>query len=38
MPVPIKNTLNSYDFGAASVPFKDGGAFWSNLQKAWQTE
>lgn len=38
MPVPAKNTLNSYDFGAASVPFKDGGAFWSNLQKAWQTE
>lgn len=38
MPVPAKNTLNSYDFGAANVPFKDGGAFWSNLQKAWQTQ
>ncbi|ONN71039.1 NPP1 family protein [Pseudomonas oryzihabitans] len=38
MPLPAKNALNGYDFGAANVPFKDGGDFWSNLEKAWNTQ
>lgn len=37
LPIPTRNTLNGNDFGAANVRFKAGGAFWSHLQKAWQT-
>jgi len=35
LPAAAKNTLNTYDFGSANVPMKDGGDYWKNLQKAW---
>lgn len=38
IPLPAKKALNEYYFGDANVPFKDNGNFWSNLEKAWNTQ